>query len=177
MQILSSNRDNVVYNKFLQGHKLPEPLYFFEGKLGAELLNFNQLLQQPNLDKNIQDIFEEEVYNEKSINLVLILKTSRHVEIAGIVECLRKTSINARPVKIMEIRKRSVSFFDTVIVYPLVKPQYIFFAKRKQCIPISFEQQPLLRTFRSITGLHFCDCNKCRVHMSQCGADRCISCF
>ena len=129
-------------------------------------------MQQPNLDKNIQDIFEEEVYNEKSINLVSehpcpILKTSRHAEISGIVDCLRKTSINVRPVKILEIRKRSVSFFETVIVYPLVKSQYIFFAKRKQFIPISFKQQHVLRTFRSIAGLHFCDCNKCRVHMSQ----------
>ena len=31
IRILSSNRDNFVYNKFLQGHKLPEPLYFLRG--------------------------------------------------------------------------------------------------------------------------------------------------
>ena len=46
VRILAGNRDNIIYNKFLQGHKLPEPLYFFEGKFGAELLNFLQLLQQ-----------------------------------------------------------------------------------------------------------------------------------
>ena len=140
------------------------------------------MLQQPNLDKSIEDIFEEEVFNEKSISLVSenhcpILKTSRHAEIAEIVECLRKTSINAKPVKILEVQKRNVSFFDTVTVFPLVKPQYIFFAKQKQFTPIYFKQQPVLRTFRSIAGLHFCDCNKCRVQMSQCGSDRCISCF
>ena len=26
---LAGNRDDIIYNKFLQGHKLPEPLYFF----------------------------------------------------------------------------------------------------------------------------------------------------
>ena len=34
IKLLSSNQDNIVYNKFLQGHKLPEPLYFLRGKWG-----------------------------------------------------------------------------------------------------------------------------------------------
>ena len=37
-----------------------EPLYFYEGKFGAELVNFDQLIQDPSLEKSIQDNFNED---------------------------------------------------------------------------------------------------------------------
>ena len=87
VRILSGNRDNIIYNKFLQGHKLPEPLYFFEGKFGAELLNFSQLLQQPDVDQSLQETFDEDIYSEKSINIIAkpcfpILKNNRQTAIS-----------------------------------------------------------------------------------------------
>ena len=50
VKILAGNKDNIIYNKFLQGHRLPEPLYFYEGKFGAELVNFDQLIQDPSVE-------------------------------------------------------------------------------------------------------------------------------
>ena len=96
------------------------------------MLNCLQLLQQPDVDQNLQDTFDEEGYSEKSINIIAkpsfsILKSNRQSDIAEIVECLQNTSNNIKHVKVLE----SVSFFDSVTVYPLVKPQNIFFAKRK----------------------------------------------
>ena len=32
IRLLLGNRDNIIYNKFLQGHKLPEPLYTYNSK-------------------------------------------------------------------------------------------------------------------------------------------------
>ena len=107
-----------------------------------------------------------------------ILKNDRQTIISEIVECLKHTSKNIEPLKkVLRIHSRSVSFNNTVNVYPLIKPQYIFFAKRKQQVPLNDEQLLVLKTFRSIMGMHFCSCNKCRVQMSECGSDRCDLCY
>ena len=69
VRILAGNRDKLIYNNFLQGLKLPEPLYFFQGKFGAELLNFSQLLQQPDVEKSIQENCDED-FEEKSVSVI-----------------------------------------------------------------------------------------------------------
>ena len=139
VRILAGNRDNIIYNKFLQGRKLPEPLYFFQGKFGAELLNFSQLLQEPDMEKSIQENFDEDFeVEEKTVRIVTksfspILKSTRQTVISEIVECLKKNSLNIQPLKgVLKVQLRRVSFNDIVTVYPLIKPQYIYFAKRKQ---------------------------------------------
>ena len=63
----------------------------------------------------------------------------------------------------LKVQLRSVSFNDIVTVYPLIKPQYIYFAKRKQQLQLNDNQMPVFKTFRSISGMHFCSCNKYRL--------------
>ena len=181
VKILSGNRDNSIYNKFLQGHKLPDPLYFYEGKFGAELLNFEQLVQDPNFEKHIEHNFEEdEEVEKKQVRLISepILKSSRKGIIIDIVKCLKQTSLNERSkAKVLNVQCKKVSFNENVFVFPLVKPQYIYFAKRRQEVKLNNEPVPVLKTFRSISGMHFCSCNLCRVQMSNCGSDRCDLCY
>ena len=83
----------------MQGHRLPEPLYFYEGKFGAELVNFDQLIQDPSLEKSIQDNFDEDCEEaEKQVRLIFkpILKSDRKAIIKDIVECLKTTSLNKK---------------------------------------------------------------------------------
>ena len=128
VKILAGNRDNIIYNKFLQVHRLPEPLYFYEGKFGAELLNFNQLIQDPSMEKSIQDNFDEDYEEAKkqvrriSKPFMPILKSNRKTIIADIVECLKATSLNSKSLKqVLKVQLKKVSFNEVVVVFPLVK--------------------------------------------------------
>ena len=134
------------------------------------------------MEKSIQENFDED-FEIKSVRIVTksfspILKSNRQTVISEIVECLKKNSLNIQPLKaVLKVQLRRVSFNDIVTVYPLIKPQYIYFAKRKQQLQLNDNQMLVLKTFRSISGMHFCSCNKCRVQMSECGSDRCEFCY
>jgi hypothetical protein len=133
------------------------------------------------LEKSIQDnCNEDDEEVEKQVRLIFkpILKSDRKTIIKDIVECLKTTSLNEKSRKrVLEIQCKQVAFNEVVVVFPLVKPQYIYFAKRKQEVKLSDDQPPVLKTFRSIAGMHFCCCNKCRVQMSTCGSEKCNLCY
>ena len=136
------------------------------------------------MEKSKQKKFDEDFEEgEKTVRMITKtfspnLKSNRQTIISEIVECLKETSLNIKPLKgVLKVQLKKISFNETVTVYPLIKPQYTYFAKRKQELQLSDNQPPVLKTFRSISGIHFCSCNKCRVQMSECGSDRCGFCY
>ena len=62
LTLLTSNRANKSYMRFLQGHKMPENLYFFSSKFGSEISNFSDLLRRDISQKNaIEEVMPKQV--------------------------------------------------------------------------------------------------------------------
>ena len=91
--------------------------------------------------------------------------------------CLKRNNLDLKSDKLCKIEKQNVRFNNIVEKYPLIKPQFIYYARKKQNEDLKDVGSIVLRTFRSINGMHFCSCNKCRVQNSNCNVERCISCF
>ena len=93
------------------------------------------MLQQPDVEQSLQENFDEDIFEEKSISVIAkpsspILKDDRQIIISEIVECLKNTSKNVEPLKrVLKMQSRSVSFNSIVNVYPYI-PVYIFCKKK-----------------------------------------------
>ena len=76
--------------------------------------------------ENFDEDFEE---GEKTVRMITktfspILKSNRQTIISEIVECLKETSLNIKPLKgVLKVQLKKISFNETVTVYPVIKPQ------------------------------------------------------
>ena len=183
--ILTSNKNNKFYSDFLQGHKIPANQYFYESQFGAELMNFEDLIKQQDFNENLlEELYQSEIsinrceFVERISCTKKILKPdSRNKDLLEIVTCLKSIQENEKPLRINKISSKKVTFENFIIEYPLIKPNYIYYARKRQVKPLRDEPEIVLRTFRSIMGNHYCGCNRCRVQNTSCNSERCDECF
>ena len=184
LHIVNSNKQTCFYSKFLQGHTLPENKFFWESKMGAELRNFENLLSQDQIDNSLMEELADaesniRVMRKIDLSAKVILKPSyRHLKICEIAACFRSIGANQQIVKtVASIKKKGVSFSSEVQVFPLIRPNLIYFARKPYMQMLVDIPTPALRTCVSPNGVHYCYCNHCHLLLENCLLGKCPSCY
>ena len=143
------------------------------------MINFEELESQKHINNELIKDFDGEEKLDVNVNFIGkdILKFGRKRIILELVASLKRNNLNLKSDKICKIEKWNVRFINIVANYPLIKPQFIYYARKKQNEDLKDEGSVVLRTFRSINGVHFCSCNKCCVQNSDYNVERCLNCF
>ena len=178
--ILSSNKANKFYSEFLQKHKLPENQYFFESKMGAEICNFEDLVKQNQYNEFLLDELDGiqiNIVKEGSCSTQKSALRNFSKQVLEIANVFKQLQNDNKECGIKKIIKKTVTFESFVVEYPLIKPRFIYYARKRRVVPISFEQKDVIRNFYNMQGSHFCTCNFCKIQNTTCGSDWCSQCF
>ena len=186
LTLLTSNRSNLDYMKFIQGHSVPEPLYVFGSKFEGEISNFTSLLQKGVVNEDGGPVQRIEKISVSKLSTIICseqvlrpnLKSSRHADIIEISNLFRSMQGNMPADKKVKTIVKTVSFDETVLVHPLVMPNFIYNCKKSRVEKLlDVPEYPVIRKLHSRHGGEFCHCNLCRVQKDQCQEEKCDKCF